>query len=109
MAEKMRVHILAKELNVTSKTILQKCKAEGLDTAVKNHMSTLSAGLYATIREWFSEGSHSTTIEVAERIDLTKVRKKTRKKAVPKKETAEPVTDEVPPPNRPRRRPSSNP
>ena len=96
MAEKMRVHILAKELNVTSKTILQKCKAEGLDTAVKNHMSTLSAGLYATIREWFSEGTHSTTIEVAERIDLKKVRKKTRKKAVPKKEAPEPATDEAP-------------
>lgn len=54
MAEKMRLHILAKELNVPSKTIIEKCKAEGIDT-VKNHMSRLSTGLSATIREWFGE------------------------------------------------------
>lgn len=73
MAEKMRVHILAKELNVSSKAIIDKCKAEGIDT-VKNHMSTLSAGLHATIREWFSEGQHTTALETAEPIDLSKVR-----------------------------------
>lgn len=85
MAEKMRVHILAKELNVPSKIIIKKCSDEGIDT-VKNHMSTLSAGLHATIREWFSEGSHSTTIETAERVDLKKARvKKTRKKSASSK------------------------
>ncbi len=73
MADKMRVHILAKELNVSSKTIIDKCKAEGID-AVKNHMSTLSAGLHATIREWFSEGQHTNTLETADPIDLAKVR-----------------------------------
>lgn len=77
MAEKMRVHILAKELNVSSKAIIDKCKAEGIDS-VKNHMSTLSAGLHATIREWFSEGQHTTTLETAEPIDLSKVRIKKR-------------------------------
>ena len=53
MAEKVRVHTLAKALNVTSKDILKKCQAEGID--VKNHMSTLTAGLEATVREWFGE------------------------------------------------------
>ena len=62
----MRVHILAKELNVPSKTIIEKCKAEGIDT-VKNHMSTLSAGLHATIKEWFSDGRHDTAVETAQR------------------------------------------
>ena len=76
MAEKTRVHTLAKEMNVSSKAILEKCRAEGLD--VKNHMSTLTAGLEATIREWFSEGAHSTVVETAERIDLKKVRKKAK-------------------------------
>lgn len=79
MADKMRVHLLAKELNVPSKVIIEKCKAEGI-TAVKNHMSTLSAGLHATIREWFSEGSHETTIETAERVDLKKVQLPKRKR-----------------------------
>ena len=88
MAEKMRVHILAKELNVPSKIIIKKCSDEGIDT-VKNHMSTLSAGLHATIREWFSEGSHGTTIETSERVDLKKVRvKKTRKKSATSKSTS---------------------
>ena len=73
MSEKMRVHILAKELNVSSQAIIDKCKAEGVDV-VKNHMSTLSAGLHATIREWFSEGGHENTIETAERVNLDKVR-----------------------------------
>ena len=86
MAEKMRVHILAKELNVKSKAILLKCAAE--DIPVKNHMSTLSAGLEATIREWFSEGDHATTLETSDRIDLEKVRVKRRRKPREEQETA---------------------
>ncbi|MCH7703486.1 MAG: translation initiation factor IF-2 N-terminal domain-containing protein [Planctomycetes bacterium] len=78
MSEKMRVHILAKTLNVPSKVILEKCRAEGLGSVVKNHMSTLSAGLDATIREWFSEGSHDTVLETTARIDLGKARRKRR-------------------------------
>ena len=76
-----RVHILANELGVKSKAIIDKCKAEGLD--VENHMSTISAGLAATIREWFSEGEHTTTaVETAEHVDLKKVRIKKKKKPV---------------------------
>jgi translation initiation factor IF-2 len=81
--------LLAKELGVNSKAIVEKCQAEELD--VKNHMSTISAGLAATIREWFSEGEHSTTVETAQRVDLKKVRvkkkKKVAKKAIKKKAT----------------------
>ena len=75
-----RVYILAKELGVKSTAIVKKCQDEGLD--VKNHMSTISAGLAATIREWFSEGEHTTTVEMAEKVDLTKARikKKTKRK-----------------------------
>lgn len=71
-----RVFILANELGVSSKAIVEKCQAENLD--VKNHMSTISAGLAATIREWFSEGSHTTTLETADRVDLEKVRVRRR-------------------------------
>jgi len=83
-----RVHLLAKELGVNSKAIIDKCQAEGLD--IKNHMSTISAGLAATIREWFSEGTHSTTVETAAPVDLEKVRVKRKKK------TAETPSEEVP-------------
>lgn len=75
LSEKMRVHILAKELNVPSKTIIEKCQAEGIGS-VKNHMSTLSAGLHATILEWFSEGTHDVAVETSNRVDLDKVRLK---------------------------------
>ncbi len=85
MADKMRVHLLAKELNVSSKAIIDKCLAEGIDS-VKNHMSTLSAGLHATITEWFSEGGHDTALETAKPIDLKKIRKKPRKKSAGKED-----------------------
>jgi len=76
-----RVYILAKELGVKSSAIVQKCQDEGLD--VKNHMDAISAGLAATIREWFSEGDNVTTVETADKVDLAKVRIK--RKAKPQK------------------------
>ncbi len=80
MAEKkVRVHNLAKELEVDSQAIIEKCRAEGIE--IKNHMHVVSAGLEATIREWFSEGSHATTLEESNRVDLKKVKKpRVRKK-----------------------------
>ncbi len=71
-----RVYILAKELSVKSSAIVGKCQDEGLD--VKNHMSAISAGLAATIREWFSEGENVTTVETASKVDLEKVRVRKR-------------------------------
>ena len=71
-----RVYILARELGVKSASIVKKCQDEGLD--VRNHMATISAGLAATIREWFSEGENVTTIETAERVDLDEVRVRKR-------------------------------
>ncbi len=69
-----RVYLLARELGVKSSAIVKKCQDEGLD--VKNHMTAISAGLAATIREWFSEGENVTTVETAERVDLSEVRVK---------------------------------
>jgi len=76
-----RVYILARELGVKSSAIVEKCHDEGLD--VKNHMSVISAGLAATIREWFSESDNITTVETAEKVNLRKAR--VRKKAVRKR------------------------
>ena len=71
-----RVYILAQELGVKSSAIVKKCQDEGLD--VRNHMATISAGLAATIREWFSEGENVTTVETAEKVVLEEVRVKKR-------------------------------
>ena len=71
-----------------SSAIVKKCQDEELD--VKNHMSTISAGLAETIREWFSEGENITTVETAKKVDLKKVRiKKKVKKKKARKEEAE--------------------
>ncbi|MCE5184797.1 MAG: translation initiation factor IF-2 [Planctomycetaceae bacterium] len=75
-----RVHLLANELGVQSKAIIDKCQAEGLEQ-IKNHMSTISVGLAATIREWFSEGEPSTAVEQTTKVDLEKVRVKKPKPA----------------------------
>lgn len=81
MAEKkQRIHTLAKDLDVTSKAIITKCAAEGIE--IKNHMHVVSAGLEATIREWFSEGAHNTTVEVAAPVNLKKVKRKRKPKPI---------------------------
>ncbi len=83
-----RVFEIAKELGVASKAVVAKCHAEGIpQEVVKNHMSSISVGLEATIREWFSEGSAdgghatATAVETSERVDIRKARVKARAKA----------------------------
>lgn len=88
MAEKkLRIHNLAKLLDVTSKAIILKCEAEGIE--IKNHMHVVSAGLEATIREWFSEGAHNTTLEETERVNLKKVKRKKKPKVLDEAPTAD--------------------
>ena len=91
-----RVYILAKELGVKSSAVVKKCQDEGLD--VKNHMSVISAGLTATIREWFSEGENITTVETSKKVDLDKVRiKKKTKRKPPAKKTKAPKAKQAKP------------
>jgi translation initiation factor IF-2 len=84
LAKGLRVFELAKELGVTSKIVLEKCRAEGLE--IKNHMSTVTTGLSMTIREWFTEGSEEQstiveTVAVEEApVDLVKARREAKKK-----------------------------
>lgn len=76
-----RIFEIAKELEIQSKAIVQKCQAEAIPN-INNHMSSVSAGLEATIREWFSEGGGvATAVETTEHVDIAKVRKKTPRKA----------------------------
>ncbi|MFO0861951.1 MAG: translation initiation factor IF-2 [Phycisphaerales bacterium] len=83
MAKQKRVFEIAKEIGVDSKAIVAKCHAEGIDeTVIKNYQSAVSAGLEATIREWFSDhaAGASTAVETAQKVDIT-----TAKKTSPKK------------------------
>ncbi len=83
-----RIFEIANELGVPSKSIVAKCQAEGIpESVVKNHMSAISAGLEASIRDWFSGGQQvetggtATAIETSAKIDVTSVRAKARRKA----------------------------
>ena len=85
-----RVFEIAKELGIKSKAIVEKCHAEGIpQDAVKNHMSTVSAGLEATIREWFAGGdavdSPHTAVETSEKVDIESVRETKPRRAKAKK------------------------
>ena len=84
-----RVHQLAKKLGVGSKDIVSKCENEGIPD-ITNHMSAVSAGLAATISEWFTEGGDmSSAIETAKKVNISeakaRAKKKTKKKTTSKK------------------------
>ncbi len=66
---KVRVSQLAKELGVPSKDIVARCTAEGIDD-VKQPQSTVSAGLAATIREWFA-GAGGVAVAEAPAVEKT--------------------------------------
>ena len=86
-----RVHHIAKQLGVNSKDIVKKCADEGVDGIV-NHQSTVSAGLSATIAEWFSEAadakSSSSAVETSAKVDVKKARAKAKKTTRKKKTTS---------------------
>jgi len=89
-----RVFEIAKELGVASKAIVSKCHDEGIPSdVIKNHMSSVSAGLEATIRDWFGGGG-GTAIETAEKVDVEKVRAQPRRKAA--KARAKPAAPSAP-------------
>ena len=95
----IRVFQLAKDIGVTSKDIIAKCEAEGIEN-ITNHMSAVSRGLSATVREWFGEGQSSTTtaIETAAPVDVAKARAKVKKKVTKKKAAKKVIAEAAPKP-----------
>ncbi len=96
-----RIFEIARELEVKSKAVVQKCQDEGIPN-INNHMSSVSAGLEATIREWFSggeEGGMATAVQTSKAVDLAEARAKRKavhSKAKPKaKAKAKPVEETV--------------
>ena len=83
MAKAIRVFELAKELGVKSKAIVEKCQAEDVP-GITNHMSTVKVGLAETVRQWFGVQANvdvgGTAVETAEKVDMAKVKKASRKK-----------------------------
>ena len=81
---------------MTSKDLIAKCQAEEIP-GITNHMSTVSLGLAATIREWFGEegqGGVSTAVQTAAPVDIATARAKAKKKVTKKTAAAEPPVEE---------------
>ncbi len=76
----LKVFQVAKDLGVDSKAIVKKCLDEGIPSPDKDkpwtHMSPLSAGLAATIREWFASGEMKNAIEETAHVDVSTVKRK---------------------------------
>ena len=71
---KIRVSQLAKELGVSSKDIIEKCRAEEIP-GVDKPQATVSLGLAETIRQWFgSEAGVVTAVESAAKVDVEQAR-----------------------------------
>jgi translation initiation factor IF-2 len=88
-----RVFQLAKELGVPSKVIVEKCQAEQIP-GITNHMSAVSRGLAATIREWFTDGGEGgtvTAVETAAPVDVAAAKRKASRKATKKKVARRPA------------------
>ncbi len=89
---KKRISEIAKELGVPPKAVVEKCLAEGVPSeganGVKGHMSTVSAGLEASIREWFSAGAAANAVETTGHVDVEALRatpkRTSRSRAKPK-------------------------
>jgi ribonuclease E len=58
----VRVHVLAKAYGITSRDIVERCAAEGLD-GVKAAMSSVGGETLATIRAWYEPVSTATPTE----------------------------------------------
>lgn len=75
---KKRISEIAKELGVPPKAVVDKCLAEGVPSdgpnGIKGHMSTVSAGLEASIREWFSAGAAASAVETSSHVDVEALR-----------------------------------
>lgn len=54
-AKPMRLNLLAMDLGVESKTIIEKLRVEGFGDKVPNHMSTLPMELVLKVHEWFND------------------------------------------------------
>jgi len=78
----VRINALAKELNVDSKAILEKLRAEGMGDAAPNHMSTVPLGLAETIKEWFHAigAGVGTAVEMAAPVDVMTAKPRTARK-----------------------------
>jgi translation initiation factor IF-2 len=91
----IRVSVLAKELGIDSKVILEKCRQEGLGDKVLNHSSNLALGLAETIREWKESGALDELIrKFSTKSDtVAKKKKKPTAKSSKTEEETEPVSE----------------
>jgi translation initiation factor IF-2 len=92
---KLRVHELAKELNMDNKDLVDRIEKLGIQ--VKNHMSTLSDSAVLKIRQQFSEVKPASEKVEEKRIGREVIRRRKRIEVQPEPEAPQaPVAEELP-------------
>jgi len=91
--QKVRITQLAKELGVTTKDIITKCKAEDIP-GVDKPQATVSAGLALTIREWFGASESATAVEKAAPVDVEVARARAGKAPRRARKTTDSASDD---------------
>lgn len=89
---KKRVYELARELNMTNKSLLEKISS--LDLGLNSHMSTLNDEIEARIRQFIQGGSEPSLVEKRVRPTVIRRRRKAVKEQPPEPE-AEPAEETV--------------
>ena len=96
---KKRVYELARELNMTNKSLLDKISS--LDLGLNSHMSTLDDDVEARIRQFIQGGTEPTLVE--KRVQPTVIRRRRKVVETPQEEPEEAAAAHVlrpVPPNR---------
>jgi translation initiation factor IF-2 len=98
---KIRVYELARDLNMTNKSLIEKMKDMDIDVEIKSHMSALEDEAVAQIKAGLFGQKSETVVETRVKPTVIRRRKKTVTVEVPPEIEA---AEEAPPQSRPKRR-----
>ena len=88
---KKRVYELARELNMTNKSLLDKISS--LDLGLNSHMSTLDDDIEARIRHFIQGGTEPSLVE--KRVQPTVIRRRRKVAKAPQEELETPAAEET--------------
>ncbi len=94
--KKIRITLIAKELGVTTKDIIEKCTSEGIE-GVTTPQASVPVGLAESIKEWFGGSGTSTGTESGASVDVAVLRERAQKAAPKRKKKVDDSQAPAPP------------
>ena len=93
---KIRIYELARDLNMTNKSLIEKIQDMNIDVEIKSHMSALDVDLVAQIKADLFGRKTETVVETRVRSTVIRRRKKSVVVETPEEETAAEEKEEIP-------------